>query len=73
MDPDPIPTYRDLLKRRPDAGDPHEAAVVSIEAARVRRELADLPEPERSVLRLRYGIAGRSLNARRHRAPGEAA
>lgn len=41
-----------------EAADVHEQTVVSIEAARVRRNLRQLPALERRVLTLRYGLDG---------------
>lgn len=60
MDLDRRTTYRELLEGLPDLdGDPHEQAVASIEAARLRRELRRPPAFEREVLCNHYGILGR--------------
>ncbi len=45
-------------------GDVHEAAVSSIEAARVRRLVGGLPQLERHVICWRYGLGGESLSVR---------
>jgi RNA polymerase sigma factor (sigma-70 family) len=47
----------------PDA-DVHEAAVINIEAARVRRQIRRLPTIERRVIRWRYGIECDKLTVR---------
>lgn len=53
-------TYKELLERLPDLdADPHEQTVVSLEAARLRRELRRLPAYEREIVCHRYGVAGR--------------
>ena len=52
-------TLGELLAQLPDPDvDVHEAAVVSIERARVRRFVRSLPAHERKVIALRYGLAG---------------
>jgi DNA-directed RNA polymerase sigma subunit (sigma70/sigma32) len=66
MEFDPILTYRDELERRADVeADVHEAAVCSIEARRLRRELERLPSLERRVLGFRYGLQGSPSLSRR--------
>jgi DNA-directed RNA polymerase sigma subunit (sigma70/sigma32) len=40
---------------RTDVGD---EVVISLEQKAVRRTVAELPEPERTVIRLRYGLNG---------------
>lgn len=54
-----------LLEQVPDPdGDVNETAVVSIEAARVRRFVRALPVLERKVIAYRYGLAGQPMTCR---------
>jgi len=48
-------SFGDLL---PSEGDLEEEIQVSLAQETLRQTVADLPEPERNVIRLRYGIDG---------------
>jgi RNA polymerase sporulation-specific sigma factor len=53
-----VPANRSYLEVADPDADVHEAAVSSIEAARVRRMVRTLPVLERHVIAWRYGLAG---------------
>jgi RNA polymerase sigma factor (sigma-70 family) len=56
-----LPKGRHLDELADPEGDPHEQAVASLEAARLRRLIGKLPELEQRVLRWRYGLNGERL------------
>jgi len=58
-------TTGQLVQQLPDPdADVHQAAVVNIEAARVRRFVRSLPMLERKVIAARYGLTGEPLSCR---------
>ncbi len=58
-------TLGQLLEELPDLDhDVHEAAVINIEAARVRRFVRNLPMLERKVIAARYGLTGEPMSCR---------
>jgi DNA-directed RNA polymerase specialized sigma subunit len=59
-------THREEFERRPDPdADVHEETVARLQAARVRRELTQLPALEQLVLCWRFGVARRPVLSRR--------
>lgn len=64
-DPEEATTLAELLEQLPDPeGDVHDAVVVNIERARVRRFVRSLPAHELKVIALRYGLIGEPLSCR---------
>ena len=58
-------TLGELMRLLPDRdADTHEEAVASIEAARLRRRVRELPALERRVIVARYGLIEPALSAR---------
>jgi RNA polymerase sigma factor (sigma-70 family) len=58
-------TLGHLLEKLPDLdADVHEAVVVNLEAARVRRFVRQLPVLERKVIASRYGLVGDEMSCR---------
>lgn len=58
-------TTGQLVQQLPDPdADVHDAAVINIEAARVRRFVRALPMLERKVIAARYGLTGEPLSCR---------
>lgn len=60
-----IHSIGDMVAQRPDpTADVHQAAVASIEAARLRRHVRGLPPLLRSVICWRYGLDCDALSCR---------
>jgi RNA polymerase sigma factor (sigma-70 family) len=59
-----VPNAHSLVELNDPDQDPHDHVVASMEAARLHRLLARLPQLERRVLRRRYGLGCEQLTLR---------